>query len=151
MEKQAILKVLADDTRLKIVELLLRHNYCVRALARKICVSEAAVSQHLKILREANLLVGEKKGYYMHYDVDRKILHELAQEIDSFVAIEREVCTQNDGKCTTEEKGKCHAHEDHERKTEPCDKTTIEFCHGTSEEHSAPATTIKKMNSALEI
>lgn len=50
--------------------MFLQHNYCVRALSRNIGLSEVAILQHLKVLREAGLLTGEKKGYYMHYDVD---------------------------------------------------------------------------------
>ena len=153
MERQAVLKVLADDTRLKIVELLLRHNYCVRALARNIVMSEAAISQHLKMLREAGLLVGEKRGYFMHYDVNRKVLHDLAKEIDILADMKREVCTREKGNCTQTENEKCHNREKtrndaeqrscacdsnddddsvcHKGKQQPCDDTTVEFCHGT--------------------
>ena len=46
-----ILKALADENRLKIVELLLLHNPCVGAIAMHVGISEAAVSQHLKILK----------------------------------------------------------------------------------------------------
>lgn len=81
MDKTLVLKAIADETRMKIITLLLQHNYCVRALARKLEISEAAVSQHLKILREAGLLVGEKKGYFMHYDVNRNVLHELQKRL----------------------------------------------------------------------
>lgn len=88
MDLLVILKALADKTRLKIIELLLKHDYCVRALSRKLGLSEAAISQHLKILREAGLLVGEKKGYYMHYKVDRDVLHRFASKIDELAKIE---------------------------------------------------------------
>ncbi len=92
MDKTRILKAIADETRMKILTLLLEHNYCVRALARELKLSEATISQHLKILRESGLLVGEKHGYYMHYDVKRSVLHELADEIELLAAIEREEC-----------------------------------------------------------
>ncbi len=89
MDRMLVLKAIADKTRMKILSLLLRHNYCVRALARKLELSEGAVSQHLKILRDAGLLIGEKKGYFMHYDVDRGVLHALAAEIDGLASLER--------------------------------------------------------------
>jgi len=63
------IKAIADENRLKIIKLLLRKNYCVRALAEKLDISESAVSQQLKILRKAGLVVGEKKGYFVHYMV----------------------------------------------------------------------------------
>ena len=47
MDKALVLKAIADDTRRKIVMLLLRQNSCVGDLARKLGLSEGAVSQHL--------------------------------------------------------------------------------------------------------
>jgi len=61
MEITKILKAMADDTRFRILILLLQHNYCVRALSRKLELSESAISQHIKVLREAGLLIGVKK------------------------------------------------------------------------------------------
>ena len=51
----AAFKALADENRMLILRLLLRRNCCARALARQLDISEAAVSQHLKVLREAGL------------------------------------------------------------------------------------------------
>jgi ArsR family transcriptional regulator len=64
----------------------------VSELARVLEVSESAVSQHLKILKEAGLLTGEKRGYYMHYDIDRKKLRGLAHEIEGMANLERQTC-----------------------------------------------------------
>lgn len=72
------LKTLADETRLNLVKLLLTHDLCVGALAKRLSVSEAAVSQHLKQLREAGLVKGEKRGYWTHYTVEKQKLNELA-------------------------------------------------------------------------
>ena len=92
MDKTPVLKAIADDTRMKIVMLLLRHNYCVGALARKLELSEGAVSQHLKVLREAGLLTGQRKGHFMHYDVNPDELRALAAEIEELASIQREPC-----------------------------------------------------------
>ena len=108
MNRTLALKAIADETRMSILTLLLQHNYCVRALSRKLGITEAAISQHLKVLREAGLLVGEKKGYFMHYDVDRTALHGLAREIETLAAIEREDCTPRQGGCRSTDSGKCH-------------------------------------------
>ena len=91
MEITKILKAMADDTRFRILILLLQHNYCVRALSRKLELSESAISQHIKVLREAGFYRSEK-CYYMHYDVDRSTLHKLSSKIEELAAIEREVC-----------------------------------------------------------
>ena len=78
----ASLKALADETRLKLVDLLLSHDLCVGALARRLGVSEAAVSQHLRVLRRAGLVKGEKRGYWTHYRVEREALRHLGGQLD---------------------------------------------------------------------
>jgi ArsR family transcriptional regulator len=108
MKINLILKALSDRTRFKIVELLLKRNYCVRALSRKIGISESAVSQHIKLLREAGLLSGKKRGYFMHYEVNRELLHELSKGIEQLAEMEQEECTPAEGKCTSSEHSKCH-------------------------------------------
>ncbi|NLT44933.1 MAG: winged helix-turn-helix transcriptional regulator [Thermotogaceae bacterium] len=76
-----VLKALADNTRYEIIKLLLRREFCVRALSRRLCISESAVSQHLKVLRSAHLVKGHKKGYFTHYSVDRGKLKALSNRL----------------------------------------------------------------------
>lgn len=78
---QTVIRVLGDDTRRRIVELLLSRNLCVGALARILGFTEAAISQHLKVLREAGLVNGTKHGYYMHYTVDRGTLEKTGRAL----------------------------------------------------------------------
>ncbi len=75
------LKALSDETRLTLIKLLLQHNYCVGALSKKLKISESAVSQHLKVLRVAGIVKGEKRGYYTHYFVDPELLRDAASKI----------------------------------------------------------------------
>ena len=89
MSSAPLYRALADDTRRGIVLLLLRGSYCVSALARMLNVSESAVSQHLKILRRAGLLTGQKRGHFMHYDINRETLLSLAREIEAMAATTR--------------------------------------------------------------
>ena len=76
-----ILKALADETRFRIIHLLLTHDLCVGALAGHLAMSKAAVSQHLKILRKAGLVRGEKRGYWTHYGVDKSAIHQIAEDL----------------------------------------------------------------------
>ncbi|HHU31119.1 MAG: ArsR/SmtB family transcription factor [Zhaonellaceae bacterium] len=108
MEITKVLKAIADETRFKMIYLLLQHNYCVRALSRKLELSESAISQHIKVLREAGLLIGVKKGYYMHYDVDRSALRKLSSEIKELATIKREVCAPEKVGCKSSERRICH-------------------------------------------
>jgi len=52
--------------------LLSRRRLCVNALVRCLNISQPAVSQHLKILREAGLIKAEKRGYWIHYSANKK-------------------------------------------------------------------------------
>lgn len=124
MDRLLVLKAIGDETRMNILTSLLRHNYCVRALARKLSLSEAAISQHLKVLKEAGLLTGEKRGYFMHYDVNRSVLHELAADIEALATIEREACTPENGGCHPSEQERCHVQK-------KCNDEVREFCHGS--------------------
>ena len=82
MEKTIInLKALSDETRYNLLLLLLEHDLCVGALAIRLNISEAAVSQHLKVLRSAGIVKGDKRGYFTHYYVDRKVLKEIGRQI----------------------------------------------------------------------
>ncbi|NLK72466.1 MAG: winged helix-turn-helix transcriptional regulator [Clostridiales bacterium] len=76
-----VLKSLSDETRLNIINLLLTRDYCVGALAKKMDITESAVSQHLKVLRMAGIVKGEKRGYFTHYFVDRELLKNIANRI----------------------------------------------------------------------
>lgn len=73
--------VLGDPQRLNLVRTLLKIDLCVGALARRLGLSEPALSQHLKLLREAGMVQGEKRGYWTHYRIDREALRGVAREL----------------------------------------------------------------------
>ena len=83
---------LAHRNRLEIIRLLLQANYCVQALAHRLEISQGAVSQHLKILREAGLVRGEKRGYQTHYQVEREVVAEIAQALTAMIADSPDKC-----------------------------------------------------------
>ncbi len=72
-----LLKVLSVDTRLQIILQLKRGVLCVNALAARLDVTQGAVSQHLRIMRDAGLVSAEKRGYYVHYRLNNKTLESL--------------------------------------------------------------------------
>ncbi len=95
-----IIKSLGDETRYKLLNLLLQHDLCVGTLAKRLGISESAVSQHLKILRNAGIVKGEKRGYFTHYFVDREVLRRTAEEIVELSELERieTECSKSDTK-----------------------------------------------------
>lgn len=88
MEFARLLKALSDESRFELFKLLLTHDFCVGALAHRLRISEAAVSQHLRKLREAGLVRGEKKGYWTHYRVDKIRLNELAEAMKELTKLQ---------------------------------------------------------------
>ncbi len=81
-----VLKALSDETRIRLLQLLLAEVLCGRALAQRLGISEAAVSQHLKVLKEAGLVEGEKRGYWNHYCVQGKALEEIIRELEGLAS-----------------------------------------------------------------
>ncbi len=69
-----IFKVLSVDTRVRMIDLLKRRSLCVNALARALRITPAAVSQHLRILRDVEIVIADKRGYFVHYRIDKKRL-----------------------------------------------------------------------------
>lgn len=67
MNLEKMLKALGEPMRFQIYNNLLERKHCVRSLSKKLGISEPAISQHLKVMREADLIYGEKYGYHTHY------------------------------------------------------------------------------------
>jgi len=87
LEPSEIFKVLAVETRVKIIDLLKSKGPLgAKYIAGKLGITPAAVSQHLKILRQAGLVRNERKGYWIPYSIDEKALEDCRQ-------ILTEVCT----------------------------------------------------------
>ena len=75
---------LADPTRRKIFEKLAGKPLPVAAIARGLPVSRPAVSQHLKILREAGLVTDRSQGAQRIYQIDAKGLGAIRAWLDRF-------------------------------------------------------------------
>ena len=91
MRKQAdelagLLKVLSVGTRVRIVQLLKDRVLCVNALASRLEVTQGAVSQHLRVMRQAGLVIDEKRGYFVHYRLNEQTIAAWRKEIDHLLA-----------------------------------------------------------------
>ena len=94
-ELAEIYKALSDPTRLRLVKLLNEHQgaLCVNALAHRLGVTQSAVSQHLRVLRQARLVQGIRHGYHVHYSLDPDRLEQYKAQVretlgNGFVAVE---------------------------------------------------------------
>ena len=84
MAYQSALTVLADPTRRQVFERLRRGPRPVNVLAAGLPVSRPAVSQHLKVLKQAGLVEERSEGVRRIYSVRREGLAELREWLDSF-------------------------------------------------------------------
>ena len=143
-----VLKALADETRFRIINLLLNHDLCVGALARHLNISKAAVSQHLQILRKVGLARGEKRGYWTHYSVDKSAIHQIAEDLikrtnqapDFRVVCHRSVNDEiNTNDMERRElamcKDCCQQLDRLKGKSEECTPEQIKECHGDEKDH----------------
>ena len=83
-----IFRALSVETRVRIVQLLKQKPFCVQALAQRLDVTPAAVSQHLRVLRDADLVTPDKQGYYVHYRVNEETLKAWKALSDELLGVE---------------------------------------------------------------
>lgn len=82
-----LFKVLGVDSRVKIIELLkARGALGAMEIAKQLGITAAAVSQHLRILRQSGLLRSERKGYWIPYSINEEALERCGRQL-------AEVCT----------------------------------------------------------
>ena len=95
MELERMLRALGEPTRLKIYRALLERKHCVRSLSKKLGISEPAVSQHMKVMKEAGLVYGEKYGYHTHYLPSQEAADFLAEQVglmrDASLKVDRDM------------------------------------------------------------
>jgi len=81
---QAVLTALADPTRRSIFERLARSPHAVGELAAELPISRPAVSQHLKVLKEARLVTDHADGTRRVYAVDPAGLAAMRDYFEKF-------------------------------------------------------------------
>ncbi len=70
-------QALADEKRVRVLELLGEGERCVCDLAEAIDITQPLLSFHLRTLREAGLVSSRRKGRWVHYSLNREALAEL--------------------------------------------------------------------------
>jgi DNA-binding transcriptional ArsR family regulator len=80
----AQLAALGDHTRRSIFELVAERPRSVAEITRHVTVSQSAVSQHLKVLRESRLVRAEPKGASNVYHIDPHGLGQMRAWLDRF-------------------------------------------------------------------
>lgn len=90
----AIFKALGDENRLRILTMLKQTGCCSVAgsndqglcacdIESQLDLSQPTISHHMKVLREAGLVTGEKVGSWMWYRRNEKLLQQLGDAVAS--------------------------------------------------------------------
>ena len=77
MAMQDTLRALADPTRREILTLLRAGPRTAGQIAERFPVSAAAVSRHLSVLKEADLVRDRRVGKYIYYELNASVLEEI--------------------------------------------------------------------------
>lgn len=94
-----IMKLLGDKTRLKMMKLLESHECCVCEFVAIFKMSQPAISQHLRKLRDIGLVKEERRGQWIFYSINQdheeyslisSVLNHLPDQGDSIVKLEAE-------------------------------------------------------------
>ena len=74
---QDTLQALADPTRREILNLLKQSRMSAGEISNHFSISGAAVSRHLSVLNEADLIRDEREGKYIYYELNATVLEEI--------------------------------------------------------------------------
>ena len=86
-EPSEMFKALAVETRVKIINLLKSEGPLgAKKIAEIVGITPAAVSQHLKILKQVGFVRSERDGYWIPYSIDEETLHDCREVLS-------EICT----------------------------------------------------------
>ena len=74
---QNTIKALSDPIRRQILEMLKSGRMAAGEISEKFPVSGAAISKHLSVLREADLIRDTREGKFIYYELNTSVLEEV--------------------------------------------------------------------------
>ena len=79
-----IFKVLADEQRREILVMLKKERMNAGEIAEKLGITPAALSYHLKLLKEVDLVLEYKEKNFIYYEINITVLQEIILWVDQF-------------------------------------------------------------------
>lgn len=77
MSMQDTLRALSDPTRREILNLLKHSSMAAGDIAEHFSISGAAISRHLSVLKDADLIRDKRDGKYIYYELNTTVLEEI--------------------------------------------------------------------------
>ncbi len=80
-----MLKAIGDPARLRLLKLLSEKELCVSEIEEAMKIKQTTVSQQLRRLKEANLVIERKKGWWSYYSLNRFTVDEFMDSFKGFL------------------------------------------------------------------
>ena len=77
MGLQNTMKALSDPIRREILNLLKNGRLSAGEIAAQFTITDAAISRHLSVLKEADLIRDTREGKFIYYDLNASVLEEI--------------------------------------------------------------------------
>lgn len=77
-----LFKIFCVDKRIEIIEHLKNGPMNVNSLADALRISPSAVSQHLRVLKSSGLVEDQRRGYFIHYSLNKEVLEKARQSLN---------------------------------------------------------------------
>ena len=84
MGESNIFKVLADEQRRAILQLLKNGRLSAGEIADRLSITPAALSYHLRLLKSADLVIEYKSKNFVYYEINTTVLQELILWVGQF-------------------------------------------------------------------
>lgn len=85
-----LFKALSDENRRKILDLLKNGDLTAGEIAQHFEMSKAGISQHLSVLKHAELVFAIKRGQYVYYSLNSTVFQEVLKWIIQFHSNKKE-------------------------------------------------------------
>ncbi len=84
MSINGLFKALSDENRRKILDLLKEGDLTAGEIAEHFEMSKAGISQHLSVLKNADLVYAVKRGQYVYYSLNATVFQEVLKWVVQF-------------------------------------------------------------------
>lgn len=89
-----IFKALADETRLKIIEILSHGEMCACQLLENFTITQPTLSYHMKILCDSGIVVGRREGAWMYYRNNCNVIDGVSEFLSTVQSPEEKVISK---------------------------------------------------------
>ena len=91
----ALFHALSDETRLELLDRLKTGERCVCELTDIMKAAQSRLSFHLKVLKDAGLILDRREGRWMYYSINPDAINELDEVVDTLKKASKSVSSGN--------------------------------------------------------